>query len=87
MFLLVIEVARKLPKPARPKMTSVMAAPVRMLPNWSPIVVIAGMEEFRSVWPSSTRRSLQPRARAERTCSVPYSSITRPRMSRVRMAA
>ena len=67
MFLVVIELARKLPTPERPKMTSVTAAPVRMLPNCRPIVVTAGIDELRAACRSSTRGSEQPRARADLT--------------------
>ena len=48
---------------------------------------MAGIEELRSVCRSSTRHSAQPRARADRTYSLRYSSMIRPRTSRVRIAA
>jgi hypothetical protein len=87
MFLLVIAVARKLPRPGRPKMTSVIAAPVRMLPNCRPMVAMAGMDELRNACRIITRHSVQPRARADFTYSLRYCSISRPRTSRVRIAA
>src|SRR6266581_1326042 len=87
MFLLLIAVARKLPRPGRPKMTSVIAAPVRMLPNCRPRVVMAGIEELRIACRCSTRHSVHPRARADLTYSLRYSSMSRPRTSRVRIAA
>ena len=46
----VMAFARKLPMPGRPKMTSITAAPVSMLPNCRPMMVITGMRVLRSAW-------------------------------------
>src|SRR5262245_9928091 len=73
--------------PGQATTVSVMTAPPRSCPNWSPITVITGMHAFRNACLITTIRSDTPLARAVLMYSMFSTSITPERTRRMVIGA